>query len=202
MVALNFLLGLVALAALVVAARQLRLQRTTAGGRGLLVSAVRFGRTDTYGVEVHIVGPKVWHDLAVHLEKDGREFYPQPEMPDRPATRKTMTCESEWIRWDFDLTPEVGEKAWCLVTWVEPYGPNLRTEALAAPLRGGPLYEWRWRWGHLYIGQMHLWASQHGPAWFRERFGRPRPQGRWRKYRFADGRLGTGPSDLGHAPDA
>jgi hypothetical protein len=202
---LNILLGLVALTALIVTWSQLRLQRTTAGGRGLLLGAgptgtqiVRDGNvTQSYRVEVSIVGPKVWHELAACLEKDGREF----EAPNRPDTRKSMSCDSERIIWDFYLSPEDGEKVWCLVSWAEPRGPALRTDALATPLCGDAVYKWRWRRGHLYIGWLSADASQHGPAWFRERFGRPRPLGRWRKYRDAVFRDGNGPLDLGRAPD-
>jgi hypothetical protein len=113
-----------------------------------------------------------------------------------------MSCDSERIVWDFYLTPEDAEKVWCLVTWAEPRGPALRTDALAIALSGGSVYKWRWRWGHLYIGWLSLWASQHGGTWFRELFGRARPLGRWRKYRDAAFRDGNGPVDLGHAPDA
>jgi hypothetical protein len=170
---LDILLGLVALAALVVAAGQLRLQRTTAGGRGLFLGADRTGHqivretpngkviTNSYRVEVGTAGPKVWHELQVHLEKDGREFT-MPGMPDRPETRKSMSCDSERIVWDFYLTPEDGEKVWCLVTWAEPRGPALRTDALAIALRGGSVYKWRWRWGHLYIGWLPGSASVSG----------------------------------------
>ncbi len=206
---LNILLGLVALTALVVAAGQLRLQRTTAGGRGILLGADRTGHrtvtrtetgeivTDSYRVEVRLAGPKVWHELAVNLEQDGREF----DVPARPVTRKTMTCDSEPVIWDFNLSPQDGEKVWCVISWAVPRGPVLRTDALAIALRGGHVYQWRWRRGHLYIGWLSADVSQHGPVWFRERFGRPRPLGRWRKYRDAPMRDGNGPLDLGRAPD-
>lgn len=205
-VQLNILLGLVALAALVVAAGQLRLQRTTAGGRGLLLGAgptgtqiVHNGKvTQSYRVEVGVAGPKVWHEVAVCFEKDGREF----EAPNRPDIRKSMSCDSERIIWDFHLSPEDGEKVWCVVSWAEPRGDALRTNALAIAVRGGPVYKWRWFPGHLYIGWLSEDASRHGPAWFRERFGRARPLGRWRKYRDAAFRDGNGPFDLGRAPDA
>src|SRR5690348_4860590 len=134
-------MALITVTALAVAWGQLRLQRTTAGGRGLLLGAgptgmqmVRNGIvSNRYRVEVKIAGPKVWHELGVVLEKDGREF----EAPDRPPTRKTMTSESEAIVWDFELSPEDGERVWCLVTWAEPRGSALRTDALATPLRRG-----------------------------------------------------------------
>ena len=56
--------------------------------------------TDRYRVEVGVAGPRVWHELAVSLEKDGREF----EAPKRPDTRKSMDCDSERIIWDFHLS--------------------------------------------------------------------------------------------------
>jgi hypothetical protein len=205
---LNILLALVTLAALAVAWRQWRLQRTSAGGRGLFLGAGRLGHrtvrktregkvtTDSYRVEVGVAGPKVWHELAVTLENDGREF----EAPNHPDTRESMDCDSERIIWDFDLTPEDDDKVWCVVSWAEPRGDALRTDALAIPVHGGPISKWRWYPGHLYIGWLTEDASRHGPAWFRQRFGRARPLGRWRKYRDPAFRDGNGPFDLGRAP--
>jgi hypothetical protein len=190
---LHTVLELIALPALAVAWIQWRLQRTSAGGRGLFLGADRTGHqvvretptgqviTNSYRVEVGIAGPKVWHELAVHLEKDGREFtvpeipspFLQAQVSGQPETRKSMSCDSERIIWDFYLSKEDGEKVWCVVSWAELRGAALRTDALAIALRGGPVYKWRWYPGHLYIGWLSEDASSHGPGWFRDRFGRP-----------------------------
>jgi hypothetical protein len=203
---LNVLLGVIALAALGVALGQLRLQRTAAGGRGILLIAGRTGTqivrrgkvTDCYRVEVKLAGPGGWHELAVDLEKDGRKFHG----PERPPLRKRMTCESEPIKWEFELSPQDGDNVWCLVSWAEPRGSVLRTEAFCIALRGGPIYEWKWFPGHRYIGLLSEFAARRGPNWFRKRLGRrPQPLGRWRKRRAAPLRAGNGPRGLGTAPD-
>jgi len=192
-----------------VALGQLFLQRTTTGGRGILLSVGRIGiqtvhenlgtKTDGYRVDVTVAGPGVWHEVAVHLEIDGHEFH----AVNRPGSRPAMSCESEPIAWNLDLTRQVADEVWCVVTWAAPSGPTLRTAALATPLRaGGAIYQWRWFIGFRYLEQLSEFASHHGPDWFRDRFGRPRPLGRWKKFRGAPLRDGNGPLGLGRTPNA
>jgi hypothetical protein len=176
---LNLCLALIALGALGVAWFQLRVQRNTAGGRGILLGAGRTGHrtvstvagrnhvTDHYRVEVRLAGPGIWHELSVDLEKDGREF----KVPDRPDRRRSMNSESPPIRWDFDLTPQDGDRVWCLVTWAEPRGPALRAGAFSMPVRGGSVYQWKWFPGSRYVGLVSEFASLHGPDWFRSESG-------------------------------
>jgi hypothetical protein len=203
---LNICLALIALAALSVALWQLRLQRDAAGGRGVLLHTGRIGLQtvindnvviDHYRLEVEVAGPGTWHELALDLEKNGREF----NAPNRPEKRSWMSCESTPMVWDLDLRPDDGDNVWCVVTWVEPSGPALRTNAFAIPVRGGVTYQWKWFPGLRQIGLLSDFASEHGPGWFRRHVGRPRPRGRWRRYREAPLRDGNGPLGLGKSPD-
>jgi hypothetical protein len=111
-----------------------------------------------------------------------------------------MSCDSESIDWRFDLEPADAEKVWCVVTWVDPRGPALRTGAYCVRLQGKDYYQWRWFPGNSYIRWLSEIASSHGPDWFRRRVGRPRPLGRWRKVLDAPFRDGNGPLGLGVAP--
>lgn len=207
MLVLTILLAAMALVTLGVVLGQFLLQRTTAGGRGLLLSKGRLGiqtvhentgkKTHAYRVEVNVAGPGVWHEVVVHLESDGYEF---DTGGDRPEARRSMDCESEPIIWNLDLTQQVADELWCVVTWAAPRGPALRTEAIASPLGGGPTYRWRWVVGYRHRGLLSQFASRHGPAWFRDRFRRARPLGRWKRYPPEPLREGTGPLDLGRPP--
>lgn len=186
---LNICLALVALAALSVALWQLRLQRDPAGGRGIFLHTERFSLQtvindslviDHYRLEVKIVGPGTWYELALDLEKNGSKF----NAPDRPEKRSSMTCESTPMVWDVDLSTEDDKNVWCVVTWVEPHGPALQalhTNAFAIPVRGVAIYQWKW---FPFLRQIGL-----------------RPRGRWRRYRGESLREGNGPLGFGKSPD-
>lgn len=120
---LNIFLAVITLATLGVAWWQLRVQRDTAGGRGIVLGAGRTGwvtilrgkRFDQYLVRVILAGPGAWYELAVDLEKGGRpiELPNQPRPPYEPQKRpelpKRMTNESDEIRWYVDLPPQDAE---------------------------------------------------------------------------------------------
>jgi hypothetical protein len=203
-VVLNICLAVITLTALGVAWFQYRLQRDTAGGRGIVLAAGPTGArtviagktTDSHTVSVRLVGPGIRHEVALDLERDGRKF----EVDDRPAPRRSVTYESQPIDWRFKLSPEDADRVWCVVTWVDPRGPNLRTGAYSMRVRGQDYYQWRWFPGSRYIGLLSEIASRHGPYWFRKRVGRARPLGRWRKRRDPAFREGNGPLGLSVAP--
>jgi hypothetical protein len=181
MLVLTILLAAMALVTLGVVLGQFLLQRTTAGGRNMLLLKGRLGiqtfhestgsRTNAYRVDVGVAGPGVWHEVVVHLEVDGNEFDPGGSRPE--LRRASMDCESEPITWNLNITKQVASEAWCVVTWAAPRGPVLRSEAVATPLGGGGTYRWRWFVGSRYLGRLSKFASSHGPGGFATDSGAP-----------------------------
>ncbi len=205
---LNTLLGIVTILALIVAWNQLRLQRDMAGGKGVLLELGRFKRVDesTGGVRFHVsvrlrmVGPALRHEVSVDLEADGRRFDANTQ---KPEIRRSMGCEGDDIRWEFDLNEDDLERVWLITTWVEARGNNLLTEAIARRLSRQESYTWKrypgWRLGQMIRG----WASQRGPGWFREWAGAPRATGWWHNDMSAapaGAYPGEGPIELGRPP--
>jgi len=85
-------------------------------------------------IRFEVGGPGVFHNVTMQL-------LGAPQS-DPPAVRHTMAAGDAAIEWTFP-TPEVGD-ARVLVTWVRPYLQGVESEALAAVLHTGRLYEWRW----------------------------------------------------------
>ena len=90
---------------------------------------------DDYVVDVELVGPGIRHQMAVHLERDGHALvrgddgYVEP-----PATRKAVSCDDPPIEWEFTLKREVAKDVWCVISWVDPPGDEVWTNAYAKPL--------------------------------------------------------------------
>lgn len=85
-------------------------------------------------VRFEVGGPGVFHNVTVQLLGAARS--------DPPAARHTMAAGDAPIEWTFPM-PETAD-AWVMVTWVRPYLQGVESEALAAVLHTGRLYEWRW----------------------------------------------------------
>lgn len=190
--------------AAVVARSQLRLQEDASGGRGLsfIVSRLMHSEdrrhgvlttTDSYRVVVELHGPGVMHELALHLERNGRQLDPwEPGFAKHPPIVKRMTSSDERIVWEFDISPAAASSdLWCVLSWVDPRGEHLWSQAYAVQLtEPDELYEWRYYRTRLL--RKHLQRLN----------ARTKPLGRWRAHVNAGVDVGNGPFDLGHAPDA
>lgn len=179
---------------------QLRISRNTSGGRGVLFSVKRRRRftdndgviTNTFRVEVELVGPGVRHQVAVLLERDGRPLdrFGDPWVETEDA-RKSMSCNDKPIEFEFDVTAQAAEGVWCLLTWVDPRGEEIWTGAYARPLASpDELYEWHW------------YRSKRFRRWFQHRVrrGQVRPLGKWHPYKGLDIEDGQGPISLWRPP--
>jgi hypothetical protein len=186
--------------AAVVARTQLKLQRDSAGGHGIRFDLSRTTHLvvngDPWvvrGLHVELHGPGIRYEVAVHLERDGRQIdeLDAAWVDDRPTTRKVMTCEDEPIRWDIQMSEANAAGVWCLVSWVEARGDVIFTHAYARNLVD-PKRLFVWRWYRLSSAR----------RWLQGLNLRTRPLGRWDRVnaRYLD--EGQGPFDLGRRPDA
>jgi hypothetical protein len=196
----------VSAAALLIAWWQLLLQRDAAGGRGIIFEVhrpihkeARVGGelivTDRYFVIVKLVGNDL-HEVAVHLERDGRqlEFGDPGYVDETPETLHRFTCEDEPLTWEFELGPDDARDLWCVLSWVAPYGPAVRTNALRRPLEPPHELE-RWRWFRSFraIRWVEAWGVRRPWRWLRCMLSRPHRVGEWRRVRGRDCRPGQSP---------
>ena len=194
---------------MVLAWRQLGLQRDVAGGRGVLFDVIRPSRTihqtdtteritESYRAIVRIVGNDR-HEVGIYLQRGGRLLeegeagYVEP-----PSLRHRMTCEDEPIVWKFDLDEDVANDLWCVLVWVEPFGDAIRTYGFRRRLSGASSEQVRfeqWHWYRFFRARRRFesWAAQHGPKWFQRIAGRPRRLGEWRPYRLRPLQPGQSP---------
>ena len=193
--------------ALVVAQRQLRIQRQdSVGGKSIEWGAGPLHAPDiTEGEEfepcrviVRVIGPRVLYEVRVRLEMDGRPYTTGGLFPVPMAT-----LDQSDGRWEFRFSVRKADlpRVWCLLEWAEPNGITVRTEVMATRLSTrDDYYEWRWWPGSKYWWRAQDVASRHGPAWFRSVAGRPRRLGRWRRSIGGSRRPGQGPFSLGKPP--
>jgi len=188
---------------------QLRLQRNVAGGRGIIPGLFSYqtsvnGETHIdFEVYIELVGPGIRHEMQVHLERDGQALSSGDDgYVKSPPVRKSMSCDSDPIKWKFTLTSEDAEDVWCIISWVEPRGDEVWTNAYARALTGeDQLWEWRWKRFRKARQRKQDWSSEHGPKWFRRRLGGVKPLGRWRPHVNRSIQPGHGPINNGRAPD-
>jgi hypothetical protein len=186
-------------AALVIAWWQLVLQRDAAGGRGIVFEVHRPHHkeariagelfvTDEYYVLVKLVGNDL-HEVAVHLERDGRPLqFGDPGYVDEAAEKRhRMTCEQDPIIWEFELSPDDVRDLFCVLSWVAPYGPGVRTNAFRRPL--SPPYEleeWHWFRSFRVRTRIQGWGSRRRWRLARRMLGRPHRVAKWRPVRGRD----------------
>ncbi|WP_147458287.1 hypothetical protein [Rhodococcus sp. SBT000017] len=160
---------------LLVMGRQLEIARNTAGGRGMNIEATRGGIVSSVNggaptvqvfCKVELIGPGVRHNVDVRVLGLGCDPIGMP------PTRPIMTCESEPIEWGFDAEVDLVRHAYFMVSWVDPYGEGLRTNAIAKNIPDDGLYLWEWN----RFFRLRLW-------WESKRGMSPEPLGRWRRYR-------------------
>ena len=187
----------VSVLAAVVARSQYQLERNAAGGRGISFvlrrpwHIVNNGVHSTkFAINVELFGPGVRHEVALHLERDGRQLDGLEGGYVKPLeTRKSMSCDSPEIEWEFELRDDDSRGLWCVLSWVEPDGDALWTHAYARSLQNpDELYEWRYhrtRRCRVRLQEMHL---------------RARPIGQWQPANTRTIHDGQGPIDLGKPP--
>lgn len=192
-------------AALVIAWWQLVLQRDAAGGRGILFEVhrphhkeARIGGeltiTDEYYVLVKLVGNDL-HEVAVHLERDGRPL----QFGDRgyvksPDTVRRFTCEDEPLVWEFELSPDDAQDLCCVLSWVAPYGPGVRTNAFRRAVSPPhALEEWRWFRSFRARTWVQGWGSRRRWRLVRRVLGRPYRVAEWRLVRGRELQPGQSP---------
>jgi hypothetical protein len=185
---------MVSAAALFIAWWQLVLQRDAAGGRGIIFEVrrqlhqeSRIGGellvTDVYGVLVKLVGNDL-HEVGVHLERGGRplQFGDPGYVRQGAEKRHRMTCEQEPIVWEFELSPEDAHDLYCVLSWVAPYGPGIRTNAFRRPLAPPSELE-EWRWFRSFRFRKWLEGVVARRRWLRSMLGRPLQFAEWRPVR-------------------
>ncbi|GAB3242710.1 hypothetical protein [Mycolicibacterium hippocampi] len=207
---LTQLVSIATLLALLIAWRQLSLDRNMMGGR-LFEFNAQMARGDLEQSEaeghqwavceasVKLHGPGVVHYVALHLEVNGvqkQPYAPAPGHRTKIDPLRVMTAESPELRWRFALLiPQIGETK-CVLSWVEALGEGVRTRAMRKSLTSADVEEWHWYFAHQYRAKARLWAVRHGPRWFRRRFGAARPLGEYRRINTDDLRPGEGPFEL------
>jgi hypothetical protein len=194
-------------AALFIAWWQLLLQRDAAGGRGIVFGVRRPSRmidrrggvdTISYGyrVLVKLVGNDR-HQVGVHLERNGRELeegdrgYVEP-----PDLIHRMTCEHEPINWRFDLTAEDARDLWVVLSWVDPFGPAIRTSGFRCKLDppNPPQYQ-EWHWFAFFRARRRFesWGARRRWTPAQRWLGKPRRLGKWRPYSVRELQPGQSP---------
>lgn len=197
---------LVSGAALLIAWWQLILQRDAAGGRGILFEVHRPYRqeariggelfvTDGYYVLVKLVGNDL-HEVGVHLERDGRplQFGDPGYVAKAPETLHRLTCEDDPLTWRFELSRDDAQDLYCVLSWVAPYGPGVRTNAYRRPLSPPhTLEEWLWFRSFRIRTWIQGWGARRRLSPIRRVLGRPRRVAEWRVVRGRDLRPGQSP---------
>lgn len=104
---------------------------------GLVAFSVTHEGDACYRMRFEAGGPAVFHNVAVALCGVSDV--------DAPAPRDNMRACDAPLEWTFTL-PDAGAAAhaWVMVSWVRPYLEGIDSEAIAQPLQGDQLYEWRW----------------------------------------------------------
>jgi hypothetical protein len=194
--------------AVVIAWSQLRIQQDDAGGRGFgfqIVSDVAvINGVKAYHFEaiIELFGPGDRYEVALHLERDGRQLQPgEPGFNMLAGNVKKMSCNDPPLRWPFNVQADVVDDLWCVASWVEPLGDSIWSHAYAMPLRDRDrIYEWHWYRGRVLRRRIEDWCSRHGPDWFRRRAGRRHALGRWKLHRDLGPGVGQAPIDFGKPP--
>ncbi|MCV6978121.1 hypothetical protein [Mycobacterium bourgelatii] len=193
-------------AALLIAWWQLVLQRDAAGGRGIIFEVhrphhkeARIGGevfvTDEYYVLVKLVGNDL-HEAAVHLERHGRplQFGDRGYIDETPETLHRFTCEDEPLIWEFELSPHDARDLCCVLSWVAPYGPGVRTNAFRRAL--SPPFELeQWHWFRSFRARTWVqgWGARRRWRLIRRVLSRPRRVGEWRPVRGRELQPGQSP---------
>lgn len=103
-----------------------------------------------------------------------------------------MTCEHDPINWAFELSPDDARDVWCALSWVEPFGPAIRTNAFRRKLdptpnsRSGTGSRSSVRADGMRAGAQRCWV------WVRWWLGKPRRLGEWRPYLVGELQPGQG----------
>ena len=146
--------------ALVTTLRQLKLERSAAGGRAAVFTA---GRTGTVArVRFEVGGSGVLNHVAVFLvgvdpDEDG-------DVPVLPEQRITMSAADERINWEFELpSVESAANAWVVVTWRLPHLEGVRSAAIARWLDDDDVYRVHLypRWSMAVRRVVRNWARRH-----------------------------------------
>jgi hypothetical protein len=196
----------VSAAALVIAWWQLVLQRDAAGGRGIIFEVHRPHHkverrggveitTDSYWVLVKLVGNDL-HEVAVHLERDGRQLERgNPGLDEEtPELLHRLTCEHDPIIWEFELSPDDARDLYCVLSWVAPYGPAVRTNAFRRALSPPhELDEWHWFRSFRARRWIESWGARRRWRWARRLLSRPHRIAEWRPVRSRDLQPGQSP---------
>ncbi len=196
--AVSVLAFAVAVWAAITARSQLRLQQDTAGGSGILFAVQRVPwaifHNDVehmkFNVIVELFGPAVRYQVALHLERDGRQLEADdPCFRELLSSRKTMSCTDQAIEWEFEQPASAIADLWCICSWVEPREQTIWTRAYAINLaQRDDIYEWRW------------YRMRELRRRLQERKRRYRPLGKWRLHTDLTPQVGNGPFDLGTPP--
>jgi hypothetical protein len=177
---------------------QYTLERNAAGGRGVMFALRRATWKTVYNgvdvedfkVKVELFGPGIRHQVALHLERNGRQLESDEIGYVEPLkSLKSMSCDTPPILWDFKIPADAARGLWCILSWVEPSGDALWTYSYARKLmREDDLFEWRW------------YRTRRIRRWLQALNLRVRPLGRWRRVKVRGVHQGQGSIDGGQAP--
>ena len=204
---------LVSSTALLVASRQLALQRDAAGGRGVIFDISRLSRfidnrtepptvVENFRVLVKVVGNER-HEVVVYLERGGIALEEWDSGYVKPLpVRHLLSCQDDPLIWEFGLSPDIASDLRCVLLWVEPFRDGIRDQGFRSALTGGAESEfgfeqWHWYRSFRIRRRFESWAGQRGPRWFRDWVGRPRRLGEWRPYKLRPLQRGQSPRSSG-----